>query len=633
MQTDQTNDVPSIAEKAEDVKSPAGGKAAAWIARYELGLLVVATPLLLFPGRWTLAGLAIILFTWCARWVATGHPTVRTGLEPPIALLAIMTLVGLGVSAGPVSSQAALWRMVLGLAWFYGLANLSPNAVSLRRLNWLWIALGAGLLLLVVAGTDWQNTRLAPLAIYAKIPQFNLNARLGTLGNPRGMGMALALVIPMLLAQALLGRGKAQRIIALLLSVLMLPALVLTQSLQGAIGLALAVTLLLVIWRPWTLLATIPLLGVAVWAASRVDWPALALTALDIKNAAGIGVVLRLDIWSRALAMIRDMPLTGIGLDSYALVQTQFYPGHLLGPEPHAHNLGMQLTLDMGVVGLLSFLWLIAAFAAVTIKALRRNPEPCERALLAGAAAGVAAMLGAGLIDSFWGFKLTVLFWLLLGAGVLAARAVADRSGSKPPLSFARRWHAVAGIAIAVVVVALAVRPSVLQKNLGLMQAHKALVAARTTGAIDAGRLGQARDRLVAAVERAPGNAQIYDEIASLDAWLGEDAAALDALRRRVALDAADPIARYAPWETWRRQLTGEGGHDPADDALLIYSPWMIRYPDRAEEYVRVAAAWETLKGDPARAATVLQDGLSKGAQPEGLLIYGLAHLGETNTP
>ena len=239
----------------------------------------------------------------------------------------------------------------------------------------------------------------------------------------------------------------------------MLPALILTQSLQGAIGLALAVALLLVIWRPWTLLATIPLLGVAVWAASRMDWPALALTALDIKSAVGIGVVLRLDIWSRALAMIRDMPLTGIGLDSYALIQTQFYPGHLLGPESHAHNLGMQLTLDMGVVGLLSFLWLMAAFAAVTIKALRRSPEPSERALLAGAAAGLAATLGSGLIDSFWGFKLSVLFWLLLGTGVLAARAAAERSGSKPPLSFARRWHAVAGIAIAVTLVFLAARP------------------------------------------------------------------------------------------------------------------------------------------------------------------------------
>ena len=365
----------------------------------------------------------------------------------------------------------------------------------------------------------------------------------------------------------------------------------------------------------------------------RMDWPALALTALDIKNAVGIGVVLRLDIWSRALAMIRDMPLTGIGLDSYALIQTQFYPGHLLGPEPHAHNLGMQLTLDMGVAGLLGFLWLIAAFAAVTIKALRRNPEPHERALLAGAAAGVAAMLGSGLIDSFWGFKLSLLFWLLLGAGVLAARSVAERSGSKAPLSFARRWHAVAGIAIAVALVVLAVRPGAWQTNLGLVQAHKALVAARTTGAVDTARLGQARDRLVAAVQQAPGNAQIYDEIASLDAWLGEDAAALDALRQRVALDAADPMARYAPWETWRRQLTGEGGADPADDTLVVYNPWMVRYPDRAEEVVRVAVAWETLKGDPARAATVLQDGLSKGAQPAELLIYGLAHLGETTTP
>ena len=633
MKIDQTTDKMSIPENPADVKLASYNKIAAWIVRYALWLLAAATPLLLFPGRWTPVGLAIILAVWLARWVATGRLTVRTGLEPPIALLAAMTLMGVSVSADPSSSQAALWRTVAGLAWFYELANLVPTAVSLRRLSWLWMAVAAGLLLVVVAGTDWQNTRLAPLAIYDMLPKWGLHTQLGALGNPRGMGMALALVIPMLLAQALMGRDNVQRSVALLLAALMAPMLVLTQSLQGALGLVTAVVVLLFLWRPWTLLAAIPLAGAALWVAGQANWPALALTALDVKHVAGIGVVLRLDIWSRALAMLGDMPITGIGLDSFPLIQTQFYPGHLLGPETHAHNLLLQLMLDLSVAGLLGFLWLVVAFAAITGQALRREPEPWTRALLAGAAAGVAAMLGAGLIDSFWGFKLAVLFWLLLGTGVLAARAAAVRSGANASLAFAWRWQAVMGALIALVVAALAVRPGVWPANLGLVQAHRALAAARLDGAIAADPLTQARDGLAAAGQQLPHNAQIYDEIASLAAWLGEDAAALQALRQRVALDAADPLARYAPWESWRRQLTGEVSSDRADDMLLVYSQWMVRYPDRAEAYVRVALVWATLKGDPARAAAVLQEGLANAAQPAGLLRYSLAHLGPATTP
>ncbi len=536
-------------------------------------------------------------------------------------------LVGYAVAPDPVRSLAALWRLLLGIAWFYGLANRPPGGNWLRRLSWLWIAAGAGLLLLAITGTDWQNTRLLPLAIYDRIPQWSWNVQSGALANARGVGMALAMTIPLLLALALLGRGAAQRLVALGLAALLTAALLLTQSLQGALGLALGLALLLLLWSRWTLLLVLPLAGAAVWAASRLDWQALALTALDIQNAAGIGVVLRLDIWSRALAMLADMPLTGIGLDSYVILQSQFYPGHLLGPEIHAHNLALQLGLDLGVAGLLGFVWLLVALAAVTLKALRRSPQPEERALLAGAAAGVAAMLGAGLIDSVWTLKPALLFWLLLGTGIVAARAVAQRNDAPGPISWAPRWHVAAGALIAVVWLALALSPGAWPANLGLLRAHQALLAARSTGVANAANLEQARERLLAAEAQTPGNAQVYDTLASLHAWLGDDEAALAALERRLAMDGGDPMARYAPWEPWRRRLLNESPPSAADDLAKVYSQWMVRYPDRAEGYVRVALAWERLRGNPAQAAAVLQDGLARGAQPAGLLNTALARL------
>lgn len=622
-----SDSTPIIVDPPPPVKSGRAGPVAAWLARQELWLLALATPLLLFAGPWSPLGLGLILLAWLARGLTSRRLTAPTGLEAPLALLALAGLVGCAVAPDLARSQAALGRLLLGLAWFYGLANLPPGAAWLRRLSWLWIAAGAGLLLLALTGADWQNSRLMPLPIYQLIPRWSWNVQTGALANVRGVGMALAMLIPLLLALALWGRGRALRLSALALAALQTAMLLLTQSLQGALGLALGGALLLLLWRRWTALPLLALAGVAIGASSALDARALALTALDIQNAAGIGVVLRLDIWSRALAMLADMPLTGIGLDSYLILQSQFYPGHLLGPEIHAHNLALQLGLELGVAGLLGFAWLLIAFAAALFKALRRAPQPEERALLAGAAAGVASLLGAGLIDSVWTLKPALIFWLLLGSGALAARAVAQRRAAAGPLALPPRWHAAAGLAIAALWLALALSPGLWQTNLGLLRAHQALLASRAAGMPEASRLAPARDLLLAAEAQRPGDPQVLDTLASLQAWLGEDAASLAALRQRLAMDGRAPMTRYAPWVDWRRRLLGEAAPAPADDLIKVYSQWMTRYPDRAEGYLRAALVWQWLKGDRAQAAAVVQQGLANGAQPAGLLTYALEQL------
>ncbi|MCB0246892.1 MAG: hypothetical protein KDI12_26010, partial [Anaerolineae bacterium] len=66
---------------------------------------------------------------------------------------------------------------------------------------------------------------------------------------------------------------------------------------------------------------------------------------------------------------------------------------------------------------------------------------------------------------------------------------------------------------------------------------------------------------------------------------------------------------------------------------LRVYSNWMVRYPDRAEGYVRVALVWDRLAGNRTQAVAVLHDGLTKGAQPAALLSTALEQLGEKPAP
>ena len=119
--------------------------------------------------------------------------------------------------------------------------------------------------------------------------------------------------------------------------------------------------------------------------------PRQLLALLDVDYPLGNGVALRLDMRGRALAVIRDMPLTGIGLDTFPLVQSHFCTGYFIGLETHAQDLLATVVVDLGLPGLLAFLSLLIAFYLTVFQANRRIESREVRILHVGFSAAVAA--------------------------------------------------------------------------------------------------------------------------------------------------------------------------------------------------------------------------------------------------
>ena len=135
--------------------------------------------------------------------------------------------------------------------------------------------------------------------------------------------------------------------------------LLLTQTILGLLGLLAGTFIVLVFVSRWFWLL-LPA-GVAA-GAGLVLWmnPVEYLTALlSIDDLGDIAVLMRLNMWSRAWAMIWDLPFTGIGLNTFPLIQSQFYTGYIIGHEPDAHNLLLQTALDLGLPVLVAFLWFL----------------------------------------------------------------------------------------------------------------------------------------------------------------------------------------------------------------------------------------------------------------------------------
>lgn len=238
-------------------------------------------------------------------------------------------------------------------------------------------------------------------------------------GSPNNVGLLLGRAIPFLLAYILLPVDRMRRAAASGALVLALLTAVLTQS-AGALLIGIPVgmaTVLLLIFRrrAWIPLALFG--GAGAVGAALAGTSARFANLFDLSTGTGF---FRLRLWESALMMLRDRPITGVGLDQFLYA----YRGHYMLPdawqEPslsHPHNILLDVWTRLGLLGAI---WLIGTqmiFWRAGLAAyhrLRAGP-PLPLAMVVGALGGMAGLLAHGLIDnSMFVQDLSLIFVMLV---------------------------------------------------------------------------------------------------------------------------------------------------------------------------------------------------------------------------
>jgi putative inorganic carbon (HCO3(-)) transporter len=349
----------------------------------------------------------------------------RTPLDLPLALLLASAFIGLWAAYDRSLSWPLLTALLGSLALYLALTWPRFDAAVLRRLAWV---------LLLIQGT---------LALYF-ITQFNhlgypvkmsFVSRLGRLTGgafpawgafypgPNALATFIEGGLPLAAGLWLSARGRWERLAAGLGFALLGYGLLLTAS-RGS----------------WVAVAACAGLTLIVWAGRRLSsgWRLAGLaTLIGLALAAGVGVVLigpegvpgltsaltrgsdRLELYKNSLHLIGDYPLLGIGLgDTFAMVYSKYI---LLIPYAYltySHNLPLAIWLNQGLLGLVSFGWMLMAFYRLVVVGVRRGQGT---PLLWGGVLGVTAMLVHGLTDapqyadSRW---VMPVFYALLGLSV-----------------------------------------------------------------------------------------------------------------------------------------------------------------------------------------------------------------------
>lgn len=390
------------------------------LVRFEIFITAGLTAISVVSERLLPSAVIVFLVFWFLRWLTEGRLTRRTVLDWPILGLICMLPVTIWATALPEVTIPQVLRLLTGIGLFYSLVNWATDTMHLRI---VLVGISAALIGLAAVGTffvEWDPGKLPiiPDKIYQYLPSLP-----GEVIQRTVMGGYLMLLIPVCIAWLLfsIARLRKLEVAASLFSILIGAAVLVLTIARGAyIGLAVAVAILgLLRWpKSWWVLG-----GLALCVVGGVVWlgPDRVVNAFN-DNSAFAGISGRLEIYSRALLMIRDFPFTGIGMGTFGPVMDTLYPLVSINPGviPHAHNLILQVAVDLGIPGLLCWL---AAWILVVRRAWQvyRGGLKIDNLWLAGIGAGViasqAAMMTQGMMDAvMWGMvRPAPMVWLVWG--------------------------------------------------------------------------------------------------------------------------------------------------------------------------------------------------------------------------
>ena len=129
-------------------------------------------------------------------------------------------------------------------------------------------------------------------------------------------------------------------------------------------------------------------------------------------------VLYRINIWKGCSALIRSCLWTGVGVGEVAFAEA-YGDFALSGIEsaPHAHNLFLQIAIELGIAGLVVFGILILMLLRSSFSLFRRRSFN-HFTSLAGLVclAALMALLMNGMTDYIWyNSRIYLLFWLVAG--------------------------------------------------------------------------------------------------------------------------------------------------------------------------------------------------------------------------
>lgn len=325
-------------------------------------------------------------------------PRLRTIFDAPLFLLLFLGYVSIWPAADRVAAWGKFGLLVLAVVVYYLIVwwqRRKPAEIErgAAQVAWVLVTLAGALLLYFLLTVDWSQHQ-AKVALIATVGEA-LRAVLPRVSadsvHPNVFGGVLAVILPFAVALTLSTRSASRRargnvaarrarLLALTLTILIGAGIILSQSRAAWMALAIAAFVWVLRWsigttlpnsrnqqRAFLVSAIVLVLTVCIIFVTFPE-PFLAVLSHLLAEQG------RFDLYRQSVMLLFDYPFLGGGLGSFMMTHVTYsYLTHV-GFSTHAHNTLLNVSLEMGVGGVLLLVWMGVLFGRNLLGDLKARP-------------------------------------------------------------------------------------------------------------------------------------------------------------------------------------------------------------------------------------------------------------------
>ena len=349
----------------------------------------------------------------------------------PVLLFAIACVLGVYASFDRSDSLRVFTFFVTALLFLYVIsADITTEKRLMRLLGFIYTAV-------IITALYAIYQRFVGVDVSASLTDLTVNKGVpgrvfSTLANPNNYAEFLAMMTPAAAVFAMNVKSKLLRVPLCCAIIFPFVALLMTYSRSSWIAMLLA-CVIFVYYSNKKLLPAFFLIFIAVIPLLP---DSIMIRVQSLFNSDDSSNMFRIYIWSGATEIARDYLMTGIGLGPNSFAEIYPAYAHPLAEvgAPHSHMVYLELIIELGILGFISFMWYMLSLWKDSACALLKSKRPLVKLALCACVASLVGIAFTFAVEYVWYYPRTLFAYFIL-AGIAAAsiRIVKKkREDSKP---------------------------------------------------------------------------------------------------------------------------------------------------------------------------------------------------------
>lgn len=357
---------------------------------------------------------------WCIFNIASGKIKAMNIKKVSLSIIVFMLAIAVSTVTAYVPSDALRIALFLVASVIFAYCVYASIDTKEKLVRFLKIVL----FFVTLTGLYGIAQRIMGVEVDLEFVDITANEGMpgrvySTFSNPNNFAQLLVLFMPFMVPLLLSVKSKLEKLLVAGSFAVCLGALAMTYSRSGWVGFALSAVVFVCIYDK-RLLVPFALLAVAAipFLPDTIMNRIFTIGSMDDSSNS-----YRLYIWDSCVRMIKDYGLKGLGLgpESFRVI----YPGYsspVAITAPHSHMLYMEIVLEMGLMGALSFF----AYIIAAIKKAAGSMRIMDKELKSYAIAGISALCGIAFVccaEYIWFYpRVMFAFWIVPGLLMATAR-------------------------------------------------------------------------------------------------------------------------------------------------------------------------------------------------------------------